>query len=251
MPTPLRFAACGIAVKPTGEMKRRDSQPFAKGAKGRWNRELVPCGWFERFAMIFNRRPHIVGEVGIDRCGRFRRQQRDALRDGSAWRDAAHGSRRRVACRSRSRPPHPRGPGPAAQRSRWQPPLPRCGSHGQPWEDYSVIGVRKPLSPAAALPPFRKEHAKGWGTRPQPRRSLVPRLGWIETVVGLPVFLFCAVMAVASLHITKASEDRFLHISLQLSLAGWALLGGVMIAARVAQWRIRKSEVARRRLHTC
>jgi len=36
--------------------------------------------------MTFNRRLYILGKVGVDRSGRFRRQQSDALRDGSARR---------------------------------------------------------------------------------------------------------------------------------------------------------------------
>src|ERR1035441_1351554 len=45
--------------------------------------------------MILNSRPYIVGEVGIDRCCRFGGQQRDALRDGAAWRERRvdHGDR--------------------------------------------------------------------------------------------------------------------------------------------------------------
>ena len=34
--------------------------------------------------MTFDRSLNILGEVGIDGCGRFRWQQRDALRDGAA-----------------------------------------------------------------------------------------------------------------------------------------------------------------------
>jgi len=45
--------------------------------------------------MILNSRPYIVGEVGIDCCSRFGGQQRDALRDGAAWRERSmdHGDR--------------------------------------------------------------------------------------------------------------------------------------------------------------
>ena len=70
------------------------------------------------------------------------------------WTGAAglvHGSPPRAACHSRSRLPHPRAPVPAAERSRWPLPPPRCGSHGQPPNDYTVIpGVQiLPLKPPA------------------------------------------------------------------------------------------------------
>jgi len=72
------------------------------------------------------------------------------------------------------------------------------------------------------------------------RQHLVhPRIGWIETIVGAALFMFCAVAAVCLPLYGRVGED----FPVKLWVAGsgtWAVLGRVMVAARVAQWRIRR-----------
>jgi hypothetical protein len=72
------------------------------------------------------------------------------------------------------------------------------------------------------------------------RRQLVhPRISWVETAAGAALFLFCAVAAVVLPLCAGVNED----FPLKLWIAGsgmWAVLGGVVVAARVAQWRIRR-----------
>jgi hypothetical protein len=75
------------------------------------------------------------------------------------------------------------------------------------------------------------------------RRHVVhPKIGWIETVVGAALFLFCTVIAIG-IPICRHSDKDF---PMKFFVAGagiWAVLGGMMVAARVAQWRIiRKRE---------
>jgi hypothetical protein len=72
------------------------------------------------------------------------------------------------------------------------------------------------------------------------RRQLVrPRISWVETAAGAALFLFCAVAAVALPLCAGVDED----FPLRLWIAGsgmWAVLAGVVVAARVAQWRIQR-----------
>jgi hypothetical protein len=75
------------------------------------------------------------------------------------------------------------------------------------------------------------------------RRHLVhPEIGWIETVVGAALFLFCTVIAIGIPIWARADKD----FPMKFFVAGagiWEVLGGMMVAARVAQWRIiRKRE---------
>ena len=70
------------------------------------------------------------------------------------------------------------------------------------------------------------------------RRHLVrPRIGWIETAVGAALFLFSTAIAIG-IPICAGMDKDF---PMKLFVAGsgaWAVLGGMMVAARVAQWRI-------------
>ncbi len=74
------------------------------------------------------------------------------------------------------------------------------------------------------------------------RRLAHPRIAWIETAVGVTLFLFCTVIAIG-IPICAGMDKDF---PMKIFVAGsgtWAVLGGMMVAARVAQWRIiRKRE---------
>ncbi len=75
------------------------------------------------------------------------------------------------------------------------------------------------------------------------RRHLVhSKIGRIETVVGAALFLFCTVIAIGIPICARSDKD----FPMKFFVAGagiWAVLGGMMVAARVAQWRIiRKRE---------
>jgi len=75
------------------------------------------------------------------------------------------------------------------------------------------------------------------------RRHLVhPKIGWIETVVGAALFLFSTVIAIG-IPISAGADKDFPMKFLVAGAGIWAVLGGMMVAARVAQWRItRKRE---------
>jgi len=75
------------------------------------------------------------------------------------------------------------------------------------------------------------------------RRLAKPRISWFETAVGAALFLFCGVASVALPLCTSHDEDFPMKLWV-LGSAIWAVLGGVMVAARLAQWRIRKREPA-------
>lgn len=72
------------------------------------------------------------------------------------------------------------------------------------------------------------------------QRHLVhPRITWTETVVGAALCLFCAVAAVC-LPLYAGADAEF---PFKLWIAGssmWSVLGGTVVAARVAQFRIRR-----------
>ncbi len=71
------------------------------------------------------------------------------------------------------------------------------------------------------------------------RRLVHPRITWIETIVGAALCLFCAVAAVC-LPLYAGADSEFPY---KLWIAGsgmWSVLGGIVVAARVAQLRIRR-----------
>lgn len=71
------------------------------------------------------------------------------------------------------------------------------------------------------------------------RRLVHPRITWAETVTGAALCLFCAVAAVC-LPLYGGVHKEF-PVKLWIAGAGiWTVLGGVLVAARVTQWRIRK-----------
>ena len=97
---------------------------------------------------------------------------RSATRCTPRWTGAAglvHGSPPRAACHSRSRLPHPRAPVPAVERSRWPLPPPRCGSHGQPHNDYTVI-------PRVQIRPLKRQQLRAvLGATLMCTPSVIPR----------------------------------------------------------------------------
>jgi hypothetical protein len=69
------------------------------------------------------------------------------------------------------------------------------------------------------------------------RRVVRPQIGWTETIIGAALFLFCAVIAIGVPICAGIDKD----FPMKLFVAGsgtWAVLGGMIVAARVAQWRI-------------
>ena len=81
---------------------------------------------------------YIFGEVGIhDRC-RVLGQERNALGDGAARRSGRmdHATGNLPLSMTTSAPARTRA---RTSRSCWRLPLPRCGSHGQPWRDYTAL----------------------------------------------------------------------------------------------------------------
>jgi hypothetical protein len=84
---------------------------------------------------------------------------------------------------------------------------------------------------------------RGLDALPAARRHLIhPRIAWFETVVGAVLFLFCAVIAIG-IPICAGVDNDF---PMKLFVAGsgtWAVLGGMMTAARVAQRRVVRATV--------
>jgi hypothetical protein len=71
------------------------------------------------------------------------------------------------------------------------------------------------------------------------RRLVHPRISWTETVAGAALCLFCAVASVC-LPLYGGVDEEF-PVKLWIAGSGiWTVLGGAMVAARVAQWRIRR-----------
>ena len=74
------------------------------------------------------------------------------------------------------------------------------------------------------------------------RRQVVhPRITWIETVTGAVLFLFCAAASVG-LSVCPGVDKDFPSKFLVAGMAVWAVLGGLVPLARIAQWRIRRLE---------
>jgi hypothetical protein len=76
------------------------------------------------------------------------------------------------------------------------------------------------------------------------RQQLIrPRISRFESAAGAALFLFCAVAGVA-LPLCVGSDAEFPVRFWVAGSAIWAALGGVMVAARLAQWRIQRKTVA-------
>ena len=73
------------------------------------------------------------------------------------------------------------------------------------------------------------------------RRLILPRITWIETIPSGALCLFCAVASVC-LPMFSGHDGDFPMKLFVAGLGMWAVLGGAVVAARVAQWRIRKGE---------
>jgi hypothetical protein len=71
------------------------------------------------------------------------------------------------------------------------------------------------------------------------RRLIFPIITWIETIPSAALSLFCAVAAVC-LPLFSGHDGDFPMKFFVAGVAMWAVLGGVVVAARVAQWRLRK-----------
>jgi len=70
------------------------------------------------------------------------------------------------------------------------------------------------------------------------RKDLVPRIGWLETVVGSLLTVSGVVAAVAIELFARANRSGLDELA---GAAGmWAILGGLTVAARIIQSRIGK-----------
>jgi hypothetical protein len=76
------------------------------------------------------------------------------------------------------------------------------------------------------------------------RHTLAPRIVWVETVIG---FLFMAAGATAVIGVEFFSgSDRNDLQSLAAVSGLWAVLGGFSVAAKIVQWRLRKTLAGQR-----
>ena len=72
------------------------------------------------------------------------------------------------------------------------------------------------------------------------RRLICPRITWIEAITGAALSLFCTIATVC-LPLFSGHQDEDFPMKLVVAGLGmWAVLGGVVVAARVAQWRVRR-----------
>jgi len=68
---------------------------------------------------------------------------------------------------------------------------------------------------------------------------LRPRIRWIEAIAGTTLFLFCAV-ATVGLPLGSGKSDEGSVKFIVTGMALWAVLGGIVAAARIVQWRVSK-----------
>jgi hypothetical protein len=71
------------------------------------------------------------------------------------------------------------------------------------------------------------------------RRLIRPRITWIETIAGAGLCAFCAVAAVCMPLFSRPDENSPMKLFVA-AFVMWSVLGGVVVAGRVAQWRLRK-----------
>lgn len=72
------------------------------------------------------------------------------------------------------------------------------------------------------------------------RRTLIrPGITWIETITGAALCVFCAVAAVC-IPLFSGHDVDFPMKLFVAAFVMWSVLGGVVVAARVAQWRVRR-----------
>jgi len=72
------------------------------------------------------------------------------------------------------------------------------------------------------------------------RRCLIrPRITWIETIAGATLCAFCAVAAVC-MPLFSGRDENFPMKLFIAAFVMWSVLGGVVVAGRVVQWRLRK-----------
>jgi hypothetical protein len=71
------------------------------------------------------------------------------------------------------------------------------------------------------------------------RRLIRPGITWIETITSAALCAFCAV-AVVCMPLFSGRDEHFPMKLFVAAFGMWAVLGGVVVAARVAQWRLRR-----------
>jgi hypothetical protein len=70
-------------------------------------------------------------------------------------------------------------------------------------------------------------------------RVIRPRITWSETIAGAALCAFCAVAAICMPLFSGPDEDFPMRLFVA-AFAMWSVLGGIVVIARVAQWRLRK-----------
>lgn len=70
------------------------------------------------------------------------------------------------------------------------------------------------------------------------RKRISPLIGWVETTVGF-LFLAGGVVMIVGIEFFSGSDRPDLQ-PVALISALWAFLGGLSVAGKIAQWRLRK-----------
>jgi hypothetical protein len=74
------------------------------------------------------------------------------------------------------------------------------------------------------------------------QRLVRPRITWIETAIGIVLFLFCTIAAVCFPLFGYNDHDPDFPLKLfSCGFAMWALLAGVLIMAKFRQWKVLRS----------
>jgi hypothetical protein len=75
-----------------------------------------------------------------------------------------------------------------------------------------------------------------------PKRKLIPRIGWTETIIGFLLMTTCAI-GFAGLLLSGSKEDKdSVTIRFVAGCGLWALLGSLSVIARFRQWRLRRQQ---------
>jgi hypothetical protein len=74
-----------------------------------------------------------------------------------------------------------------------------------------------------------------------PKRKLIPRIGWTETIIGFLFMTTCAIGFAGLLFSGSKEDNDSVTIRFVAGCGLWAMLGGLSVIARFRQRRLRKT----------
>jgi hypothetical protein len=81
-----------------------------------------------------------------------------------------------------------------------------------------------------------------------PKRKLIPRIGWTETIIGFLFMITCAIGFVGLLFSGSKKDNDSVTIRFVAGCGLWALLGSLSVIARFRQRRLRRHTTSIRQL---